>query len=99
MLRRLYAKVPGIENLHIIVYGRDDPQQIVAGAPTYVTQRVPSQLGGVRIPGRILPAARTIASDSARAIVSFIVRSNVEAMARGRGDHQRRVGALPTRPV
>jgi DNA-binding transcriptional regulator YhcF (GntR family) len=82
MLRRFYAKVPGIENLHIVVYGRDDLQQIPAGAPTYVTQHVRSQLGGVRIPGRVLPAARTISSDSAREIFSFIVRSNVEAMAR-----------------
>ena len=82
MLRRFYARVPGIENLHVVVYGRDDLQQIPAGAPTYVTQRVRSQLGAVNIPGRILPAARTIAADSARQIFSFIVRSNIEAMSR-----------------
>jgi GntR family transcriptional regulator len=83
MLRRFYAHVPGIENLHVVVHGRDDLQQIPAGAPTYVTQRVRSQLGGVKIPGRILPAARTISSKSAREIFSFIVRSNIEAMSRG----------------
>lgn len=82
MLRRFFAHVPGIENLHVVVYGRDDLQQIPESAPTYVTQRVRSQLRGVRIPGRVLPPARTISSDSAREIFSFIVRSNIEAMSR-----------------
>lgn len=82
MLRRFFARVPGIENLRILVLGRDDLQQIPAGAPTYVTQRVRAEMGDVRIPGRILPAARTIAAESAREIFTFIVRSNVEAMSR-----------------
>ena len=82
MLRRFYAAVPGIENLHVVVHGRDDLQQIPAGAPTYVTQRVRAQLGDARIPGRILSATRTIAAASAREIFSFIVRSNIEAMSR-----------------
>lgn len=82
MLRRFYANVPGIENLHVVVLGRDDLQQIPAGAPTYVTQRVRAELVGATIPGRILPAARTIATESAREIFSFIVRSNIEAMSR-----------------
>lgn len=82
MLQRFFAQVPGVENLRILVYGRDDLSMIPESAPTYVTQRVRSQLGAVRIPGRILPAARTIASDSAREIFLFIVRSNIEALLR-----------------
>ena len=82
MLRRFFEGVPGIENLRILVLGRDDLQQIPAGAPTYVTQRVRTELGDVRIPGRILPAARTIAAESAREIFTFVVRANVEAMSR-----------------
>lgn len=82
MLRRFFANVPGIENLHVIVYGRDDLTQIPEAAPTYVTQRVRAQLGNVRIPGRVLPAARTISTESARAIFAFIVRSNIEALPR-----------------
>ena len=82
VFRRFYKDVPGIENLRVVVYGRDDVQQIPAGAPTYVTQSVRARLGDARIPGRILPAARTIASESARAIFSFILRSNIEAMSR-----------------
>lgn len=82
MLQRFFAQVPGVENLRILVYGRDDLSTIPESAPTYVTQRVRSHLGAVRIPGRILPAARTIASDSAREIFLFIVRSNIEALLR-----------------
>jgi DNA-binding transcriptional regulator YhcF (GntR family) len=83
MLRSFYAQVPGIENLRLVVYGRDDLLQIPETAPTYVTQQVRASLGGVRIPGRILPAARVISTESAREIFAFIVRSNLEAMSRG----------------
>lgn len=82
MLRRFFAEVPGIENLHIVVLGEDDLTVIPAGAPTYVTQHVRAQLAGTHIPGQILPAARTIATASAREILSFVVRSNLEALRR-----------------
>ena len=82
MLRQFFKDVPGVENLHVVVFGTDDLATIPVDAPTYVTQRVRSQLGGVPIPGRILPAARTISMQSAREIFNFIVRSNLEALAR-----------------
>lgn len=82
MIRRFFAGVPGIENLHVLVFGEDDVSSIPAGAPTYVTQGVRARLGGVEIPGRILAAARTIAPASAREIFGFIVRSNLEALRR-----------------
>jgi hypothetical protein len=82
MLRRFFAKTPGVENLRVLVHGRDDLSTIPDGAPTYVTRRVRDTLGDARIPGRILPAARTICTPSAREILAFVVRSNVEAMAR-----------------
>ena len=82
MLRRFYAQVPGIENLRLLVHGRDDLGQIPEDAPTYVTQRVRAELGDAPIRGRVLPAARTIAVDSARALFGFIIRENLEAMAR-----------------
>lgn len=81
MLRQFFSGVPGAEeNLRILVFSRDDLATIPEDAPTYVTQRVRDELGGVRIPGRILPPARTIASESAREIFGFIVRSNIEAL-------------------
>jgi DNA-binding transcriptional regulator YhcF (GntR family) len=84
MLRRFFAEVPGIENLHVLVLGRDDLGQIPEDAPTYVTQRVRAQVGSTPIRGRLLPAARTIAAESARALFGFIVRENIEAMSRPR---------------
>ncbi len=80
MLRKFYADAPGVENLRIIVFGRDEVASIPDGAPTYVTQGVRKQLGSTRVPGRIIPAARTIAASSAREIFTFIVRQNLEAL-------------------
>jgi hypothetical protein len=38
-------------------------------------------LGGEKLAGRILPAARTIRSESARELFAFIVRSNIAALS------------------
>lgn len=80
MLRNFFGGQPGIENLHVIVHGRDDLSSIPHGAQVYVTQRVRAALSNVDLPGNVLPPARTISSESAREIFSFIVRSNVTAM-------------------
>ena len=82
MLRRFFADVPGVDNLHVLVLGHDDLAAIPDDAPTYVTQRARAHLGGVTIRGRVLPAARTISPASARALLGFIVRSNIEALQR-----------------
>jgi hypothetical protein len=52
--------------LRVLVFGRDDLKTIRPNAPTYITQRVRASLGSTDVPGRILPAARTIRSESAR---------------------------------
>ncbi len=78
-LRRLLAAVPGVENLRILVLGRDDLTMIPPDAPTYVTHRVRASLGAANIPGRALPPSRTIRSASARALLAFIVRANLAA--------------------
>jgi DNA-binding transcriptional regulator YhcF (GntR family) len=79
LLRKFFAGVRGIENLHVLVFGRDDLATIPDGAPTYVTHRVREGLAGVQIRGRVLPAARTISTASAREIFNYIVRANLEA--------------------
>lgn len=79
MLRQFFAGVRGIENLHVLVFGRDDLSTIPPNAPTYVTHRVRDALGDTPIRGRILPSARTISTESARAIFEFIVRANLSA--------------------
>ena len=82
MVRKFFTEVKGIENLRVVVMGRDDVSSIPPDAPTYITQSVRANLGGVRIPGRILPSTRTISNKSAREIFAFIVESNIEAMSR-----------------
>lgn len=82
ILRNFFVAVPGIENLRIIVLGVDDLSTIPPDAPTYITQRVRAHLNGITVPGRILPAARTISTQSAREIFAFIVRANVESLGR-----------------
>jgi DNA-binding transcriptional regulator YhcF (GntR family) len=83
ILRRFFSDVPGSANLRILVLGRDDLGEIPDDAPTYVTQEARVRLGGITIRGRVLPAARTISPASARALLEFIVRSNIEALQRG----------------
>ncbi len=81
MLRNFFAHVKGIENLHVLVHGRDDLMTIPEGAPTYVTRRVRDEVGDLGIRGRVLPAARTISLDSARRIFEFMVTANLRAMS------------------
>lgn len=81
MLREFFREVPDVENLHVLVFGRDDLTTIPADAPTYVTQRVRASLGSEKIAGRVLPAARTIRTESARELFAFIVRSNIAALS------------------
>lgn len=84
MLLRFFARVPGVENLHTVVQGRDDLTTIPADAPTYVTQAARRALGDTPVRGRILPASRTISHESAREIFAFVVRANAEAATRPR---------------
>ena len=81
LLRAFFASVPGVENLRILVLGRDDLATIPAEAPTYITQRVRASLGNTHVPGRILPTARTIRSESARDLFGFIVHANIAALS------------------
>jgi DNA-binding transcriptional regulator YhcF (GntR family) len=81
MLTRFFAGTPGRENLCVVVVGRDDLAVIPDGAPTYVTRSARDALGDVRIRGSILPAARVFSADASRALVTFVVRANLEAMS------------------
>ncbi|MDQ3698992.1 MAG: winged helix-turn-helix domain-containing protein [Gemmatimonadota bacterium] len=83
ILRGFFADVPGAkQNLRIVVLGRDDLSTIPDDAPAYVTQRARDVLGDLRVPGRILAPARTIATGSAHEIFAFVVRANVAALGR-----------------
>jgi len=62
------------------VLGRDDPKQIPADAPVYVTRSARARLGNAAVPGRVVPPARIFSSDSAREILRIVVRLNLEEL-------------------
>ncbi len=80
LMRQFFVSVPSVENLHVLVYGRDDLNQIPDGAATYITHRVRESVDITKIPGRILQNARTVSPDSARKIFEFVVQANVRAL-------------------
>jgi hypothetical protein len=86
LLRGYFAGTRGAENLRFLIVGRDDLSTIPDGAPTYVTRSARDQLGDAQIKGRILPSARVFSAESAREIIRFVVRMNLDVLtARRRG--------------
>ncbi len=78
-LHRLFEGAPGAANLIPMVAGRDDLDAIPDSAPTYFTQLARARVGDTPLKRRVLPEARVFSSESARQLLSFIVRSNSEA--------------------
>ncbi len=81
LLRGYFGSTPGAENLHFLIAGRDDLSVIPDGAPTYITRSARDHLGGTPIRGRILPTARVFSTTTAREIIRWIVRRNLDVMA------------------
>jgi DNA-binding transcriptional regulator YhcF (GntR family) len=80
-LRLTFASTAHSDNLRPLIVGRDDLAQIPEGAPTYVMQAARAELGDLPLLTRVIPAPRVFSSDSARELLSFIVRSNLAAIA------------------
>ena len=80
VLRDYLKAVPGAENIRPVVLGRDDPKQIPADAPVYVTRSARARLGNAAVPGRLVPPARIFSPDSAREILRIVVRLNLEEL-------------------
>jgi DNA-binding transcriptional regulator YhcF (GntR family) len=81
VLARFFSNTPNAANLRPLVLGRDDLAAIPSGASVYITQKAKELLGDTRIQGRVLPAARTTSTHSAREIIAFIVRENLRSLA------------------
>lgn len=79
-LRKFFADTPGAENLRPLVVGRDDLDVIPEDAPTYVTRSARDALGDTPIRGQILPTARVFSADAARQLITFVVRTNLDAL-------------------
>jgi DNA-binding transcriptional regulator YhcF (GntR family) len=77
--RRYFSSVPGAHNIAYLVVGRDSVDAIPRLAPVYVTAAARSLLGNRKVPGRIVPNSRIFSAESAREILSFVVRLQLEA--------------------
>lgn len=67
-----------MENLHMMVVGRDDLAAIPEEAAVYVTRGAAEALGDAIVPGRHVPPARGFAPATSRALIEHIVRANVK---------------------
>ena len=87
-LLAFFANTKGKENLRVLVVDPDDLSTIPATAPTYITRGARDWLDthgdaharATSIGGRILPNARTFSSSTADQLISFILKSNFEAL-------------------
>lgn len=67
-----------LRNVRMLVVGQDDLKSIPPQAPTYVTEAARQKLGKIQIPGRLITPPRLLAENCVRAIVSFIVATNMQ---------------------
>ncbi len=61
--------------------GWDDLAQIPEGAPAYVMPAARARLDDLPLLTRVIPAPRVFSADSAREILTFIIQSNMAAIA------------------
>ena len=80
-LRDVFATVEAASNLHPLVEGTDDLARIPPGAPTYVTRAAHRRLRDPALLARVTPESRVFSPESARELLSFVVRANMQAVA------------------
>lgn len=81
-LAQMFASEPGIENLHVLILGRDDVSIIPSDARTYLMPTARARLENVSLLARVIPAPRVFSPDSARTLLAFIVSANVAAIGK-----------------
>lgn len=79
-LRTTFEASPGAGNLRPLVLGQDDLSTIPDSAPTYLTQLVRQRIGDTPLLQRVEPEARVFSPESARQLLSFVVRANLQAL-------------------
>jgi hypothetical protein len=86
-LRRMLMAVGPVENLRVLIVGQSDLSEIPRDAPTFVMpsarQAVRKKFGPDGFPGRPIHAPRYFSDESARELLSFIVRANMVAQRSG----------------
>jgi DNA-binding transcriptional regulator YhcF (GntR family) len=79
-LRGIFGHVPGASNFHALVHARDDLRRIPVDAPTYITAVARERLDDARLLARVMPERRALSTESAREILTFVVRANMAAL-------------------
>lgn len=80
-LRAIFAAFQSAANLHPLIEGIDDLSRIPSTAPTYVTRAARRRLTDAGLLARFIPESRVFSPDSARELLTFVVRANMEAVA------------------
>lgn len=81
-LRLIFSPAGGAENIRALIVGRDDLTKIPEGAPTYVMPAARPKVKGAPLNSRLIPAPRVFSHDSAREVLTFVVRANIDAEQR-----------------
>ena len=86
-LRGILAPLGPLDNLRVLLAGRDDLDAIPPDAPTFVMssarELVAARYGARGGPGRPIHPPRLFSDESARELLTFMVRANVAALAAG----------------
>jgi hypothetical protein len=86
-LRQMLAPLGPVENLRVLLVGRDDLDAIPRNAPTFVMSSASAYLaeryGPNGSPGRPIHAPRSFSDATARELLEFLVRANMAALTAG----------------
>jgi DNA-binding transcriptional regulator YhcF (GntR family) len=86
-LVRMLSPMAPVSNLRVMLVDRDDLDAIPPDAPTYVMtsarDHVASRFSGRRGPGHPIHPPRSFGDESARELLTFIIRANMAAFAAG----------------
>jgi DNA-binding transcriptional regulator YhcF (GntR family) len=77
LMRQYLHGVVDLQNVRMLIAGKDNLDSIPPQAPTYVTEAARQKLGRSRIPGRLISPPRLLAENCVRALVTFIVEMNM----------------------
>jgi hypothetical protein len=69
------------EHVRAVILGRDDPSAIPADAPVYIMPSARERLGDTPVTARVPSAPRVFSDDTARELLTIIVRANITAMS------------------
>jgi DNA-binding transcriptional regulator YhcF (GntR family) len=86
-LRQILAPLGPVDNLRVLLVGRDDLDTIPRDAPTFVmssaSEYLTARYGSRGGPGRPIHSPRSFSDATARELLEFLVRANMAALTAG----------------